>query len=90
MCGLVSGTAAILAKRVAVCSCRNTDDLVPLLRTASIKDPAVPMCNMDRIAFGSMNVMLARAADDSNSVSEDCVVSTKSVRTSDNTISYVS
>jgi len=78
MCGLASGTAAMLAKSVAVCSCKNTDDLVPFFRTASTSDPAVPMFNMVHIAFGSMKVMLASAADDSNSVSDDCVVSTKS------------
>ena len=78
MCGLASGTAAMLAKSVAVCSCKNTDDLVPLFRTASINDPAVPMFNIVHIALGSMNVMLASAADDNNNVSDDCVVSTRS------------
>lgn len=78
MCGLASGTAAMLAKSVAVCSCKNTDDLVPFFRTASISDPAVPMFNIVHIALGSINVMLAKAADDSNNVSDDCVVSTRS------------
>jgi hypothetical protein len=71
MCGLVSGTAAMLANSVAVCSCKNTDDLVPFFLTASIKDPAVPMFNIVQIAFGSMNVMLAKAAADNNNVSEE-------------------
>lgn len=78
MRGLASGTTAMLANTAAVCSRRNTDDPAPRRRTASTSVPAVFAFSAAHVASGSRPVMLASAAADSNSVSSDRVLSTRS------------
>lgn len=73
-CGLLSGTAAMLARRVAACSCKNTDTFGPLLFTAWSNFPAVPCSSNGHTVRGSMNVRFASAAAERSSVSQDAVV----------------
>lgn len=76
-CGLLSGTAAMLAITVAACSCRNTDTFGPLLFTAWSSFPAVPSSSNGHTVRGSMNVKFARAAAERSSVSQDAVVAAR-------------
>lgn len=76
-CGLLSGTAAMLAITVAACSCRNTDTFGPLLFTAWSNFPAVPSSSNGHTVRGSMNVKLARAAAERSNVSQDVVVAAR-------------